>query len=197
MEKTMGNRSANLKFFLIQKRIKVEELQKMAGWSRSTTFRKLKGSSSITDDEVRRISQAFNVSEDIFDYDEDTFEKEIVSNDNVPLFLENVNKYIESKRIRKDFIAKRMSVHVSTLERYLKDEHYVGQNEMVKIAKALKKSVEFFLETDFTFCINEQKEQIAYFSGQPSGSQLNTTNDLIEFINYHDALISITKLING
>lgn len=189
-------RSVNLKFYLTQNRIKVERLQKITGWSRSTTFRKLKGTSIIDDGEVKKIANAFNVSDNIFDLDERSFEEIIISNDNVPVFLKNVNIYIEEKKIRKDLIAKKMGIHSTTLERYLKAEHYVGQDEMVRIANALKKTVEYFLGGNITAKIYENKEQLAFFSGEPSGEQVETTNNLIEFINYHDALLSISRLTN-
>ncbi|MGN0506497.1 MAG: hypothetical protein ACI4FZ_08040 [Lachnospiraceae bacterium] len=196
MEKKEIQRSINLKCYLTQNRIKVEKLQEITKWSRSTAFRKLKGTSGIDDEEIGIISTAFNVPENFFDCEEVEFKKNIIKNDKVSIFLKNVNLYIEEKKLKKDLIAKRMGVHSTTFDKYLKSEYYVGQDIMANMAAALKKTVDYFLEDNLESRMYEKPEQLAFFSGIPSGKQLETTNDLIDFINYHDALLSMTQLIN-
>lgn len=196
MEKKEMQRSINLKCYLTQNRIKVERLQEVTKWSRSTAFRKLKGTSGIDDEEITVITAAFNVPDNFFDCGEVDFKKNIIKDDKVSIFLKNVNLYIEKKKLKKDLIAKRMGVHRTTFDKYLKSEYYVGQDIMINIAAALKKTVDYFLEDNLESKMYEKPEQLAFFSGVPSGEQLETTNDLIEFINYHDALLSMTQLIN-
>lgn len=186
-------RNVNLKSFVEEKKVKRGKLEEITGWSRATVFRKLKGESDISDQDIIKISREFGMESTIFDSSIEEFETFLVDTNQTILFKKNVNKYITEKKIRKSNVALRAKIDRTTLDRYLKNDTKIGIDEMKLIARALRKTVEYFMKDDFVV-EDYFHQELAFFSGSPTEEQLETTKKLIEFIRYHDAVVSLASL---
>lgn len=64
-------------------------------------------------------------------------------------FIENVNEYLSVKKIKQTYVSSSSGIDVKKLSRILTGVQEVTGADMEKIAEALGKNVEFFLQEDF------------------------------------------------
>lgn len=105
-------------------------------------------------------------------------------------FVDNLNAYMEKNDIRQKYLSIRSGMSENKISKLLNSKQVIDENEMNEIAKALGKSVEYFLNpssstSDMSFC-----GRFAFYAGEPSNKQSKTANDIIELIENMDEILN-------
>ena len=109
-------------------------------------------------------------------------------------FIDNVNKYLIAKKIKKVYISLKSGIETNKLSRILN-----GVQEE-KIAYALGEKTEFFLRDNIGISNNKTIENLnaAFYAGEPKVEQKEFALKLIDFLENIDAVLGVEKrLINS
>lgn len=103
------------------------------------------------------------------------------------VFVKNVNEYITAKKIKQSYIALKSGMNANNVSMILSQIQIPNEQDMDSISKALGKSIEFFVSSNFK--IDEpgyNLEQVAFNSGNVTGSDKKVVNDCIDLlVNIH------------
>ena len=107
-------------------------------------------------------------------------------------YIENVNAYLSQMKIKQTYISMKTGIDVKKLSRILTGIQDISGIDMEKIAKALGKKVEFFLNDEFIVPqINTfMPEKIAFYAGNPTEEQEEIAKKLVELIENIDEILS-------
>lgn len=107
-------------------------------------------------------------------------------------YIDNVNLYIAKMKIKQTFVSLKSGINTSTLSRILSGAREVTLPEMEKIASALGKKVEFFLDEKFSVpeIPNTMAEEIVFYVGEPSKEQEKVAMQLLELLENVDEVLS-------
>lgn len=107
-------------------------------------------------------------------------------------YIDNVNTYLEKRKIKQTFVSVKTGIEVSKLSRLLTGNQDITSTDMEKIADALGVDVEYFLSKDFSvedFHVNREGEAVFYV-GEPSKEQEVFAMKLIDMIENVDEVLS-------
>lgn len=107
-------------------------------------------------------------------------------------YIDNVNTYLEKRKIKQTFVSVKTGIEVSKLSRLLTGNQDITSTDMEKIADALGVDVEYFLSKDFSvedFHVNREAEAVFYV-GEPSKEQEVFAMKLIDMIENVDEVLS-------
>ena len=108
------------------------------------------------------------------------------------VYIENVNAYLSQMKIKQTYISKKTGIDVKKLSRILNGNQDISGTDMEKIAKALGKKPEFFMNDKFsvpgvkTFV----PEKIAFYAGNPNEQQVAIAEKLVELMENIDEVMS-------
>ena len=110
-------------------------------------------------------------------------------------FIDNVNKYLTAKKIKKAYISLKSGIETNKLSRILNHIQEPTVSDMEKIAYALGKKVEFFLGDNISISNNKIIESldVAFYAGEPSSEQREFALKLIDFLENVDAVLGVEK----
>jgi len=110
-------------------------------------------------------------------------------------FIDNVNKYLTAKKIKKAYISLKSGIEINKLSRILNHVQEPTVSDMEKIAYALGKKVEFFLGDNISISNNKIIESldVAFYAGEPSSEQKEFALKLIDFLENVDAVLGVEK----
>lgn len=107
-------------------------------------------------------------------------------------YVDNVNAYLEQRKIKQTFISIRTGIEVSKLSRLLTGSQDITSTDMEKIAAALGQKVEYFLDEEFSvpeMFANTEAEAVFYV-GEPSKEQEAFAMKLMNLIENVDEVLS-------
>lgn len=110
-------------------------------------------------------------------------------------YIDNVNTYLEKRKIKQTFVSIKTGIEVSKLSRILTGSQDITSTDMEKIADALGVDVEYFLSKDFSVAdshINPEPEAVFYV-GEPSKEQEVFAMKLIDMIENVDEVLSARR----
>lgn len=113
-------------------------------------------------------------------------------------YIDNVNAYLEKRKIKQTYVSIKTGIEVSKLSRLLTGSQDITSTDMEKIANALGVEVEYFLAKDFTAvdsCPNPEAEAVFYV-GEPSKEQEIFAMKLIDMIENVDEVLSARHWFN-
>ena len=107
-------------------------------------------------------------------------------------YIENVNKYVSHMKIKQTYISSKTGINTSTLSRILKGTREISISEMEKIARALGKKVEYFLDEKFSLPVipDPLSMDVVSYVGEPTREQELFANKLIELIDNIDEVLA-------
>lgn len=110
-------------------------------------------------------------------------------------FIENVNDYMKSHKIKKSFLILATDFGKDKIYRIMRGDTEPTYHDMKQIADALNQEISFFLES-YAQRKNARKPldvDTAFFAGEPSATQeeLEYIQNLKEFIEHYDALTRV------
>lgn len=113
-------------------------------------------------------------------------------------FVTNINEYLSVKKIKQTYISSFSGIDVKKLSRILTGAQEVTGSDMEKIAAALGKKVEFFLQENFTV---SPFPDSPYYSFYPRPDSANTELELLieqlaELLLNADDVLSAGKFFN-
>ncbi len=107
-------------------------------------------------------------------------------------YIENVNLYIEHRKIKQSYISLKSGIEFRKLSRILTGVQEVTGSDMEKISQALGQKIEFFLNENF--CVEEQvmpdNYEMVFYVGEPNDRQRSFANMLMDFIESADEILS-------
>ncbi|QAT61936.1 DNA-binding protein [Acidilutibacter cellobiosedens] len=115
-------------------------------------------------------------------------------------FIDNVNKYLTAKKIKKVYISLKSGIETNKLSRILNGVQEATVSDMEKIAYALGEKTEFFLRDNIGISNNKTIENLnaAFYAGEPKVEQKEFALKLIDFLENIDAVLGVEKrLINS
>ncbi len=106
------------------------------------------------------------------------------------IFVKNVNDYIMTKKIKQSYIALKSGMNTNKVSRILNQTQIPNEQDMDSISKALGKSMEFFVSSNFKIDEPEYNlEQVAFYSGNVNGANSKVVSDCIDLLeNIHSIL---------
>lgn len=106
-------------------------------------------------------------------------------------FIENINEYIAHTKIKQTYISLKTGIDTKKLSRILTGVQEVNLADMEKIAKALGKRVEFFLQESMSLPQQEAHgERYAFYAGNPTEEQEEIAEKLVKFVENIDEVLS-------
>ncbi len=111
-------------------------------------------------------------------------------------FIDNVNKYLAIKKIKKAYISLKSGIETNKLSRILNEVQEATISDMEKIAYALGQKVEFFLGDSISISNNkiiESLSDVAFYAGEPKAKQQEFALKLIDFLENVDAVLGVEK----
>lgn len=118
----------------------------------------------------------------------------------VNIFIENLNSYVDANKIRHAYISLITGIEPSKLSRLMTGGQDTSYQDMEKLAGALGKKIDYFLQENFNLrgFDDVTDAQYAFYAGMPSGKQQELAEDLILFIrNMDDILGAEDRLKNS
>lgn len=108
-------------------------------------------------------------------------------------YIDNVNLYITKMKIKQTFVSFKSGINTSTLSRILNGSREVSLSEMEKIAKALGKKVDFFLDENFYVpeIPTVASSNIVFYVGEPGREQEKVAMQLLELLENVDEVLSV------
>lgn len=110
-------------------------------------------------------------------------------------FIENVNEYLDEKKIRLAFLSMRTGIEINQLKGILNGTQDIAAKDMEKIAENLGKTVEYFVNEDF--CV-PQEESFAnkseMWNGNSNGEQEKLLGKLIELLENASEVVDAEEL---
>lgn len=110
-------------------------------------------------------------------------------------FIDNINDYINHHGIKKTFIAKRSDIEKNKLSRLLNGKQDILQEDMVKIASVLGKSIEYFMQGELNLQMPDYKDDtsIAFYMGTPDEGKRKLANQTFDFLEHIDVILGMRK----
>lgn len=107
-------------------------------------------------------------------------------------YIENVNAYLSQMKIKQTYVSLKTGIDTKKLSRILTGAQDVTSTDMEKIANALGKKMEFFLNDSFSVPqISEfVPEKIAFYAGNPTAAQQEFAEKLVTFMQNIDEVMS-------
>ena len=104
-------------------------------------------------------------------------------------FIENVNKYLSEMKIKQTYLSMITGIDKNKLSRLLTGTQEESGTDMEKIAGALGKKIEFFLNVaPHIGCFSRNK--IAFYAGAPTEKQEKIAEQLMELMENIDEVVS-------
>ena len=107
-------------------------------------------------------------------------------------YIENVNLYIEHRKIKQSYISLKSGIEFRKLSRILTGVQEVTETDMEKISQALGQKIEFFLNENF-YQEDEMMPdnyEMVFYVGEPIDRQRSFANMLMDFIESADEILS-------
>jgi transcriptional regulator with XRE-family HTH domain len=107
-------------------------------------------------------------------------------------YIENVNLYIEHRKIKQSYISLKSGIEFRKLSRILTGVQEVRETDMEKISQALGQKIEFFLNENF-YQEDEMMPdnyEMVFYVGEPNDRQRSFANMLMDFIESADEILS-------
>ena len=107
-------------------------------------------------------------------------------------YVENVNEYLSKMKIKQNYVSKKSGIDTKKLSRILTGKQDATGNDMMAIATALGKSVEFFWNEDIAVpdIASFDNVRIAFYAGSPMGKQEKMAALLLNFMENIDEVLS-------
>ncbi|MBQ8804592.1 MAG: helix-turn-helix domain-containing protein [Tyzzerella sp.] len=107
-------------------------------------------------------------------------------------FIDNVNKFLEVRKIKQTYISMKSGIEVRKLSRILNGVQDVSSTDMEKIAESLGQTVSYFLEEPFRVepFENYLYNEMAFYIGEPSEGQRIIAQKLLDLIENADEIFS-------
>jgi transcriptional regulator with XRE-family HTH domain len=95
-----------------------------------------------------------------------------------------------TKKIKQSYIALKSGMNTNKVSRILNQTQIPNEQDMDSISKALGKSMEFFVSSNFKIDEPEYNlEQVAFYSGNVNGANSKVVSDCIDLLeNIHSIL---------
>lgn len=113
-------------------------------------------------------------------------------------FIDNVNRYLDKKKIKQTFVSMKTNIEPSKLSRLLTGAQDITSTDMEKIAEALGEKTEYFLKADFNEKMDAQSDMqtnAVFYAGEPDQIQEAFAMRLIGFIKTIDEVLGIEERI--
>lgn len=110
-------------------------------------------------------------------------------------FIENVNSYMSQMKIKQTYVSMKTDIDAKKLSRILTGIQDVSGSDMEKIADALGKRIEFFLNDAFAVpeITDYASERILFYAGEPTVKQEQTADKLRKLVENIDEVMSAKK----
>lgn len=110
-------------------------------------------------------------------------------------FVDNVNTYLNCKKIKQTYVSMRSGIENRKLSRILSGVQDVNSTDMDKIAEALGRTTTYFLQERFVMEKAEEQmwQEVAFYAGEPSARQKELAQNLLEFIECADEILYATE----
>lgn len=107
-------------------------------------------------------------------------------------YIDNVNAYLSQMKIKQTYISMKTGIGTKKLSRILTGMQDVSGTDMEKIANALGKKIEFFLDDSFNIpnMNNFMPEKIAFYAGNPTEKQEEIATKLFQLMENIDEVMS-------
>lgn len=107
-------------------------------------------------------------------------------------YIDNVNAYLSQMKIKQTYISLKTGIDKNKLSRILTGIQDVSASDMEKIANALGKKIEFFLNDTFRVprIMDFEPEKISFYAGEPTEKQEQIANKLLQLMENIDEVMS-------
>lgn len=107
-------------------------------------------------------------------------------------YIDNVNAYLSQMKIKQTYISLKTGIDKNKLSRILTGTQDVSATDMEKIANALGKKIEFFLNDTFRVpqIMDFGSEKISFYAGEPTEKQEQIANKLLQLMENIDEVMS-------
>ncbi|MCD8014061.1 MAG: hypothetical protein LUG99_12980 [Lachnospiraceae bacterium] len=107
-------------------------------------------------------------------------------------YIENVNTYLSQMKIKQIYVSRKAEIDAKKLSRILTGAQDVTGVDMEKIAMALGKNMEFFLQEPFTVPKKQDymTGRIEFYAGDPTEKQEEFAGKLIRLMENVDEIMS-------
>lgn len=107
-------------------------------------------------------------------------------------YIDNVNAYLSQMKIKQTYISLKTGIDKNKLSRILTGTQDVSATDMEKIANALGKKIEFFLNDAFHVpqIMDFESEKISFYAGEPTEKQEQMANKLLQLMENIDEVMS-------
>lgn len=107
-------------------------------------------------------------------------------------YIENVNSYLTQMKIKQTYVSMKTGIDAKKLSRILTGVQDVSGSDMEKIATALGKKTEYFLNDAFTVpgAMDFAPEKILFYAGNPTEKQEQIAGKLLRLMENIDEVLS-------
>lgn len=107
-------------------------------------------------------------------------------------YINNVNAYLSQMKIKQTYISLKTGIDKNKLSRILTGAQDVNAADMEKIANALGKNIEFFLndKVDIPRFMDFEPEKISFYAGEPTEKQEQIANKMLQLMENIDEVLS-------
>ncbi len=115
------------------------------------------------------------------------------------LFIDNVNKYLAYKKIKRSYISLKSGIEVNKLSRILNGVQEATVSDMDKIAYALGERIEFFLKNSINVSTNRELDDlnITFHTGRLGPNRQEFAEKMIDFLENIDAVLGVEKKLSS
>lgn len=106
-------------------------------------------------------------------------------------FVENVNRYLSQMKIKQTYLSMRSGIDVKKLSRILTGSQDISGSDMEKIAGALGRKIEFFLQDDIEIpdMNGGEGDRVMFYIGEPDSRHEKMAGLLLEFVENMDVVL--------
>jgi len=106
-------------------------------------------------------------------------------------FVENVNRYLSQMKIKQTYLSMRSGIDVKKLSRILTGSQDISGSDMEKIAGALGRKIEFFLQDDIEIpdMNGGEGDRVMFYIGKPDSRHEKMAGLLLEFVENMDVVL--------
>jgi transcriptional regulator with XRE-family HTH domain len=107
-------------------------------------------------------------------------------------YIDNVNAYMSQMKIKQTYVSLKTGIDTKKLSRILTGTQDISATDMEKIANALGRKIEFFLNDSFSVpqIIDFETEKISFYAGEPTEKQEKIANKLLQLMENMDEVMS-------
>jgi transcriptional regulator with XRE-family HTH domain len=107
-------------------------------------------------------------------------------------YIDNVNVYLSQMKIKQTYVSLKTGIDTKKLSRILTGTQDISATDMEKIANALGRKIEFFLNDSFSVpqIIDFETEKISFYAGEPTEKQEKIANKLLQLMENMDEVMS-------